>query len=82
MYVVLMAKKLVKRIIILISTVILLDGLSLLSISLNVTEFKRWNLWYESAYFFSLGLLSILCYKLFTKVSRREVKTIDAMGKL
>ncbi|WP_456276353.1 hypothetical protein [Bacillus sp. AK128] len=80
--VLLMAKKLVKRIIILISTVILLDGLSLLSIRLNVIEFKEWNLWYESAYFFSLCLLSILCFKFFTKVSKREVKTHDAMGKL
>ena len=80
--VLLMAKKLVKRLIILISTVIILDGLSLLSIIFNVTEFIRWNFWYESTYYFSLSLLSILSYKLFAKVSRREVKSIDAMGKL
>lgn len=71
---IIITNKLSQKSIILIASVLLLDGISFLSTRLNVTEFKNWSLWYESIYFLILGLFSILSYKLFNKVSRRVVK--------
>lgn len=67
-------EKSLHKFIFLISSVIILDGMSLLSTFFHVTEFKKWSFWYETLYFVSLVGCALLAYKLFNKTSRGVVK--------
>ncbi|MFC4321245.1 hypothetical protein [Litchfieldia salsa] len=71
---VMMTNKLLNKLMILMAGVLLLVGISFLSTSLNVTDFNKWSLWYESIYFLSLGLIAIIAYELFNKAFRNVVR--------
>lgn len=68
------SKKTFQKIILLFTSVIILVSFNVLSINLNVIEYNGWSLWYDSVYFLCLGLLSILAYQLFNKISKGVVR--------
>ncbi|WP_246943085.1 hypothetical protein [Bacillus pinisoli] len=70
------------KVLVFISLVSVLNGLSLLSTSLGVTDFKNWNLLYESIYFVCLGLIALASIRILNKISKDVVKKNDAMGNL
>ncbi len=67
---------------VLLITVFLLNSLSWLSISLNIIEYKKWNVWYESSYYLFLCLVSLLLFQILNKSFRDVLKTNDSLGKL
>lgn len=59
---------------ILLSSVLLLVGISFLSTSLNITEFPKWNLGYEAIYYLCLNLIAIIACKVIERIPKNAVK--------
>ncbi|UCZ54885.1 hypothetical protein LGQ02_09130 [Bacillus shivajii] len=63
-----------KSVVIVISTVAIMLGLSFLSTQLNITTHEKWNFGYEVIYFLTLHLIGYYVLKAFRKIAYSEVK--------
>ncbi|WP_163539238.1 hypothetical protein [Gracilibacillus sp. YIM 98692] len=63
-----------KSAVIVIATVAIMLGLSVLSTQFNITTNIKWNFGYDVIYFLTLHLIGYYVFKTFRKIAYREVK--------
>jgi hypothetical protein len=67
------SKTMIKKITVILSSVILMIGVVMLSNLYDIFEYQHWHYWYDGIYFFILNCIAIFSYKLFARVSRNVV---------
>lgn len=62
-----------KKVLIIFTSLIVMLGLSVLSTYFNITNYIKWNLFYDGIYYLILQLITYYSYRLFKKVNKNEV---------
>jgi hypothetical protein len=67
------SKTFTKKVLIIFTSLIVMLGLSVLSTYFNITNYTKWNLFYDGIYYLILQLIAYYSYRLFKKVNENVV---------
>jgi hypothetical protein len=67
------SKTLTKKVLIIFTSLIIMLGLSVLSTYFNITNYIKWNLFYDGIFYLILQLIAYYSYRLFKKVNKNKV---------
>jgi hypothetical protein len=62
-----------KKVLITFTSLIVMLSLSVLSTYFNITNYIKWNLFYDGIYYLILQLIAYFSYRLFKKLNKNEV---------
>ena len=67
------SKTFTKKVLIIFTSLMVMLGLSVLSTYFNITNYIKWNLFYDGIYYLILQLIAYYSYRLFKKVNKNVV---------
>ncbi|AGK53672.1 hypothetical protein [Bacillus sp. 1NLA3E] len=68
------SKTFTKKVLIIFTSLMVMLGLSVLSTYFNLTNYIKWNLFYDGIYYLILQLIAYYSYRLFKKVNKNVVE--------